>query len=197
MNYHKLKKLEESPTREGMRDSIKNTRDFWDYKDRRCRYHNRVYGNGYNFAQRLLEKNVGKSCGLTVKLLKRNPKYKHDYFFRLGINVAISEVLNNEFVYNRFRSSYFILHNNDTVFKRDYEKRYKYVPKYSRDILEYVNGVVIERRNGIHYFRLTESYYDHVWSRKKQEYVIEEIHATYWQLSKYWLKWYGLENNPT
>lgn len=196
MNNYKLEKLMEAPSKEGMRQHLKESGEFWDYKDRRCRYHSRVYGRGHKFADKLLDKNVGKSFSQVVKVMKNNPRYKHSHFFRLGIDTAVRDVVENAYRYSYWRSAYYFAHNSDVILKRD--KR-RYVPKNkerSLDFIEYVDGTIVERRNGIYYFLLSSGYYDHIWSKQEGDYVLEEILPTYWQLSKAWLKFYKLENNP-
>ena len=197
MNNSKLEKLLNSPTREGMRDRLKAKSEFWDYKDKRCRFHRRDYGQGYEHANKLFEKNIGQSFHSVVKTLKNDPRYKYMYFFRRGVNETIEDVKNNSFSYLRFDSDYYLDNKSNTVHKRPTRKRYKF-SKQNNDALgdciyTYKSRVEIHRREGIHYFLIERSYWEEYWHPVDGIYH-KQIPDKFEQLSKYWLKWFQLEN---
>lgn len=195
MNNSKLEKLINSPTREGMRDRLMANSAFWDYKDRRCRYHSRSYGQGYAHAKKVLNKNVGKSFQKVSQTLKNDPRFKHNYFFRRSVRETLRDVKDNSFNYLRFNCDYYL--ENNVLIKRDTSRRYKYKKKGSSStadyVIKYVSGVVIHRRKGIHYFLIKRSYWVDLWHPKNGVYY-KEIPDRFQQLSKYWLKYFELEN---
>lgn len=195
MNNSKLEKLINSPTREGMRDRLMKGSAFWDYKDRRCRYHSRSYGQAYAHAEKVLDKNVGKSFQKVSQTLKNDPRFKHNYFFRRGVKETIRDVRDNPFNYLRFNCDYYL--ENNILVKRDTSHRYRYkkkAPDPTRDyVLRYVSGVEIHRMKGIHYFLVKRSYWVDLWHPTDRLYH-KQIPDRFQQLSKYWLKYFELEN---
>lgn len=195
MNNSKLEKLMNSPTREGMRDRLMAGSEFWDYKDRRCRYHSRSYGQAYAHAEKVLEKNVGKSFQKVTQTLKNDPRYKHNYFFRRGVRETLRDVRNNSFNYLRFDSDYYL--EDNILIKRETKSRYKYkkkAPDPTADyIIKYVSGVEIHRRKGIHYFLIERSYWVDKWHPTDGLYHVQ-IPDRFDQLSSYWLQYFELEN---
>lgn len=196
MNNSKLEKLMNSPTREGMRDRLMANSDFWDYKDRRCRYHSRSYGQSYVHAEKVIDKNVGKSFQEVTHTLKNDPRYKHNYFFRRGVKETLRDVRNNSFNYLRFNSEYYL--DNNIIVKRETIRRYKskekkYHPSYDY-ILRYKSGVEIHRVKGIHYFLTKRSHWVDKWHPTGGVYRVQ-IPDRFSQMSKYWLKYFELENS--
>ena len=109
MNLSKLKELEESPLRENRAQYLKRVGVHpWDYEDKKCRYHRRDYGQAHKFAEKMFEKNIGKDTKELRNKLKNDPRYKHKYFFRKGIDCAIKDMLANAFYYRWYRSDYYV-----------------------------------------------------------------------------------------
>ena len=194
MNLHKLKELEESPLRENRAQYLKRVGVHpWDYEDKKCRYHRRDYGQAHKFAEKMFEKNIGKDSKELRNKLKNDPRYKHKYFFRKGIDCAIKDMLANAFYYRWYRSDYYVDKKTNVLCKREIPVRKRRAPRL-RTYYEYVDGTVIEVRNGIHYFRLSSGYYTERWNKVKREFESVEVKPVYWQLNKAWLKFYQLKN---
>lgn len=194
MNLHKLKELEESPLRENRAQYLKRVRAHpWDYEDKKCRYHRRDYGQAHKFAEKMFEKNIGKDTKELRNKLKNDPRYKHKYFFRKGIDCAIKDMLANAFYYRWYRSDYYVNKKTNVLYKREIPVRKSRTPR-PRTYYEYLDGTVIEVRNGIHYFRLSSGYYTERWNKVKKEFESVKVKPVYWQLNKTWLKFYQLKN---
>ncbi len=194
MNLSKLKELEESPLRENRAQYLKRVGVHpWDYEDKKCRYHRRDYGQAHKFAEKMFEKNIGKDTKELRNKLKNDPRYKHKYFFRKGIDCAIKDMLANAFYYRWYRSDYYVNKKTNVLCKREIPVRKRRAPR-PRTYYEYVDGTIIEVRNGIHYFRLSSGYYTERWNKVKKEFESVEVKPVYWQLNKAWLKFYQLKN---
>ena len=194
MNLSKLKELEESPLRENRAQYLKRVGVHpWDYEDKKCRYHRRDYGQAHKFAEKMFEKNIGKDTKELRNKLKNDPRYKHKYFFRKGIDCAIKDMLANAFYYRWYRSDYYVNKKTNVLCKREIPVRKRRAPR-PRTCYEYVDGTIIEVRNGIHYFRLSSGYYTERWNKVKKEFESVEVKPVYWQLNKAWLKFYQLKN---
>lgn len=194
MNLYKLKELEESPLRENRVQYLKRVGVHpWDYEDKKCRHHRRDYGQAHKFAEKMFEKNIGKDTKELRNKLKNDPRYKHKYFFRKGIDYAIKDMLANAFYYRRYRSDYYVNKKTNVLCKREIPVRKRRAPR-PRTYYEYTDGTVIEVRNGIHYFRLSSEYYKERWNKIKKELESVKVKPVYWQLNKAWLKFYQLKN---
>ena len=194
MNLSKLKELEESSLRENRAQYLKRVGVHpWDYEDKKCRYHRRDYGQAHKFAEKMFEKNIGKDTKELRNKLKNDPRYKHKYFFRKGIDCAIKDMLANAFYYRWYRSDYYVNKKTNVLCKREIPVRKRRAPR-PRTCYEYVDGTVIEVRNEIHYFRLSSDYYTERWNKVKKEFESVEVKPVYWQLNKAWLKFYQLKN---
>ena len=194
MNLSKLKELEESPLRENRAQYLKRVGVHpWDYEDKKCRYHRRDYGQAHKFAEKMFEKNIGKDTKELRNKLKNDPRYKHKYFFRKGIDCAIKDMLANAFYYRWYRSDYYVNKKTNVLCKREIPVRKRRAPR-PRTCYEYADGTVIEVRNGIHYFRLSSDYYKERWNKIKKKLESVEVKPVYWQLNKAWLKFYQLKN---
>ena len=195
MNNSKLEKLMQSPSREGMLTRLKHGSAFWDYGDKKCKYHRSEYGDGYNHAKKIFEKNIGKSFNIAVNALKNDSRYKHNHFFRIGVDETIKDVKNNSFNYLRFDSDYHL--EDNIIVKRETRNRYRYKKKEADPTADYVykylSGVEIHRRNGIHYFLIEGSKYVSLYKPTIGEYGYQ-IPDRFEQLGKYWLKFYKLNN---
>lgn len=194
MNLHKLKELEESPLRENRSQYLKRIGvNPWDYEDKHCRFHRRDYGQAYSFAEDMIEKNIGKDAKTVISQLKNDPRYKHRYFFKRGIDSALKQVRDKTYYYRWYYSDYFIDKSTNVICKREAVSSKKKVPK-PRTYYEYIDGTVIKVRKGIHYFKLSDDYHTQVWDRNLKDFTTVYVRAKYWQLSKYWLKFYNLKN---
>ena len=194
MNLSKLKELEESPLRENRAQYLKRVGVHpWDYEDKKCRYHRRDYGQAHKFAEKMFEKNIGKDTKELRNKLKNDPRYKHKYFFRKGIDCAIKDMLANAFYYRWYRSDYYVNKKTNVLCKWEIPVRKRRAPR-PRTYYEYVDGTIIEVRNGIHYFRLSSDYYKERWNKIKKKLESVEVKPVYWQLNKAWLKFYQLKN---
>ena len=194
MNLSKLKELEESPLRENRAQYLKRVGVHpWDYEDKKCRYHRRDYGQAHKFAEKMFEKNIGKDTKELRNKLKNDPRYKHKYFFRKGIDCAIKDMLANAFYYRWYRSDYYVDKKTNVLCKREIPVRKRRAPR-PRTYYEYADGTVIEVRNVIHYFQLISGYYTERWNKVKKEFESVEVKPVYWQLNKAWLKFYQLKN---
>lgn len=194
MNLSKLKELEESPLRENRAQYLKRVGVHpWDYEDKKCRYHRRDYGQAHKFAEKMFEKNIGKDTKELRNKLKNDPRYKHKYFFRKGIDCAIKDMLANAFYYRWYRSDYYVNKKTNVLCKREIPVRKRRAPR-PRTYYEYVDGTIIEVRNGVHYFQLSSGYYTERWNKVKKEFESVEVKPVYWQLNKAWLKFYQLKN---
>lgn len=195
MNNHKLEQLMLSPKRESMLHRLRNTHEDWLHSDKRCRYHRRDYGQGYNLANKIVEKFLGQPLNLAVSALKNNVRYKNEYFFRRGVDEVIFEVQTNKIRWNWFSNDLYITKENNIIRKRpDEPKRVRepYVPV----IFNYMDGTEIHNRKGIHYFLVKRGYYHEYWNKSLQMYCGEHVPDHFWQLSTYWLRFYNLANNP-
>lgn len=194
MNLHKLQKLLDSPKQESMTNSLKGSQPYWDYRTNKCKYFRRDYGQAYSFATKLIERHVGKPFFTVVQILKNNPRYKYQHFFREGVDEAIAAVKNNT-VRCHYDNSYYLSKSDYTVVKKEpLEPRRKSLVNNNRDLRwREEDGVAIQRLKGIHYQYLSHETYKIVWdpiyglSHK----AIPEQRQ---QLSKYWLKYYKLKN---
>ena len=143
MNLHKLKELEESPLRENRAQYLKRVGVHpWDYEDKKCRYHRRDYGQAHKFAEKMIKKNIGKDTKELRNKLKNDPRYKHRYFFRKGIDCAIKDMLANAFYYRWYRSDYYVDKKTNVLCKREIPVRKRRAPR-PRTYYEYVDGTIV------------------------------------------------------
>lgn len=203
MNNHKLKKLMQSPNKEGMRQHLKENGQFWDYKDKRCRYHSRAYGKAHKMVQyKYLNKKIETNYDKAVKKLKSKPEYKYQYWFREAVDSVLKDVRSCDLNWRgEYYCPYFVdkegllrLHSGK---KRLERRRHTWTSRTGKQtIFKYASGLVIELRNGIHYFLVKEGYYEDVFRKVLGKCIVshERVNDVYQQLNTKQLKLFGLEN---
>lgn len=128
--FSEIEKFKRLPKHESMRSRFKSTNpdynSYWDFKDKRCKYHRRDYNTGWQLAERYLEyaeRYRQAKYQIIDKFQKKYPKTKSSglFFFRLGFFDCIKEVKSK----NHWK--YVFADITDTVFNKDKYQLYQFI----------------------------------------------------------------------
>lgn len=196
MNLHKLDKLLASHNREGFLHRHKTGESgtpFWDYLDKKCKYHNHDYSKAYSFAEKIFRKYIGKDASIPLKILRNNPRYKHDYFFRVSVEEVFQRCLGG--VRQRWTWNEFYIDKKTNLVTLVPEKPRRKFPKPASTRWTYVAcGRTVQIRKGIHYWELSAYYYKPFWNKELETEVCKETLPQYKQMNKRELRYFNLEN---
>lgn len=179
-----LDEYEELPQKEGFLTHLKRGSSFWNYKDKKCRYHTEpIY---WKYFQSFLRKNIDNNWNDVKYRLICNIRKR--YKSHLNLKWLLNDIkrIENFNLYNGYCNPYsgeyyvdsnnnlglltvadqlILLYENRHCSIKDRPNLWQSYKKPKTEVFEYTNGSVIEKTKGIHYFFIKDinpSYYDKI-----------------------------------
>lgn len=119
--------IEEYPLRENLIQHLEDKGiSFWDYVDKKCKYHRRDSGQGWKIANKIFKKHIGKTY---IELKEIILKKRHKYFFEMSLLEQLDNVYNN--IHDTF---YFNLDNKLELKEKIITTKHEYNPYLYRKL---------------------------------------------------------------